>query len=119
MNTTYIPNRSITLVTSDFRVLTGTKSTCDWSAVEAAVKSNDEQALINAISPKKAVEGFDKDLYFEGNNVFFKGNNFVVKMLTVSLNILPAVLRSLVWLSFWILKLVMSLKNPFLLCIVS
>jgi len=75
MNITYIPNRSITLVTSDFRVLTGSKSTCDWAAVEAAVKANDEQALINAISVKKAIENFDStgNIEVRGSDVFYRG----------------------------------------------
>jgi hypothetical protein len=58
MNITFIPHRSITLVTSDNRVLTATKDNPNWAKIEAAIKAKDEKALINAISMKASVENF-------------------------------------------------------------
>jgi len=75
MNITYIPGRSITLVTSKFKVLTASKDNPNWSKIEAAVKANDEQTLINLISPKKYVEGFGNTGKIEvrGSDVFYRG----------------------------------------------
>ena len=75
MNITFIPRRSVTLVTSDFRVLTATADNPNWKKIEAAVKARDEQALINAISIKEAVKGFGVgtgDVTIKGNKVFYR-----------------------------------------------
>jgi hypothetical protein len=79
MNITFIPNRSVTLVTSDFRVLTATKDNPNWARIEAAIKARDEQALIKAISFKQQVADFGEgivgsgDISIVGNKVFYRG----------------------------------------------
>ena len=79
MNITFIPKRSVTLVTSDFRVLTATKDNPNWSKIEAAIKARDEQALIEAISLKESVQSFGKNVKQRGtfviqrNQVFYRG----------------------------------------------
>jgi hypothetical protein len=79
MNITFIPNRSVTLVTSDFRVLTATKDCPNWSKIEAAIKANDERALIEAIDIKESVKAFGKNARNRGNieirdnQVFYRG----------------------------------------------
>ncbi len=74
MNITFIPNRSITLVTSDFRVLTATRDNPNWGKIEEAIKANDEKALINALSIKASVENFgstNSRIRVVGNTVYF------------------------------------------------
>lgn len=76
MNITYVPNRSITLVTSNFKILTATKDTANWAKIEAAVRENNEDALIRAMSMKAAVEDFGGTKKIEirdGVNVFYRG----------------------------------------------
>ena len=75
MNITLIPNRSITLVTSDFRVLTATRDNPNWPKIESAIKANDELALIDAISMKRSVETFGKTgrIEIRGNDVYYRG----------------------------------------------
>ena len=75
MNITFIPRKSITLVTSDFKVLTATKDCPNWKAIEAAVKANDEETLIELISMKKTVENFGKTgkIQIRDGNVFYRG----------------------------------------------
>ncbi len=76
MNLTYILNRSITLVTSNFKVLTASRDNPNWSKIEAAVKANDENALIRAISMKASVEDFGGTGQIEvrnGRDVFYRG----------------------------------------------
>jgi len=76
MNITFIPHRSVTLVTSDFRVLTATADSPNWKKIEDAIKARDEQSLINAISIKESVKGFgvgNGDVSIEGNKVFYRG----------------------------------------------
>jgi len=76
MNITFIPNRSITLVTSNFKVMTATKDNPNWALIEEAVKNNDEQALINAISIKNTIKAFSgnvNDIEIRGNDIFYRG----------------------------------------------
>lgn len=75
MNITYIKDRSIVLVTSEFRVLSATKDTCNWPKVIAAVEAEDEQALIRAMSMKAVIEDFGNTGLVEvrGSDVFYRG----------------------------------------------
>jgi len=75
MNITLIPGRSITLVTSDFQVLTASKDNPNWKAIEAAVKANDEETLISLISMKRTVENFGKTgkIQIRNGSVFYRG----------------------------------------------
>lgn len=79
MNLTFIPGRSVTLVTSDFRVLTSTRDNPNWLHIEAAIKAKDEPALIKAISFKAQVAGFCEgivgsgDISIVGNKVLYRG----------------------------------------------
>ena len=79
MNITFIPNRSVTLVTSDFRVLTATKDSPNWAKIEAAIKHKDEQALVNAISVKESIRTFGSgvkgrgDITIKNDNIFYRG----------------------------------------------
>jgi len=79
MNITFIPGRSVTLVTSDFRVLTATKDNPNWSKIEAAIKARDEKALIKAISIKESIQAFGDgvkgrgDITIQNDNIFYRG----------------------------------------------
>jgi hypothetical protein len=79
MNITFIPGRSVTLVTSDFRVLTSTRDNPNWAKIEDAIRAKDEKALIKAISFKEQVTGFGEgivgsgDISIVGTNVFYRG----------------------------------------------
>lgn len=79
MNITFIPNRSVTLVTSDFRVLTASKDNPNWSKIEAAIRANDEQALINAISVRETIRNFGAgapnrgNIEIRGTQVLYRG----------------------------------------------
>ena len=79
MALTFIPNRSVTLVTSDFRVLTATRDNPNWAKIEEAIKANDEKALIKAISIKESIKEFGDsvvgsgDIKIEGTKVFYRG----------------------------------------------
>ena len=77
---TFIPGRSVTLITSaDFRVLTATADNPNWAKIEAAIKARDEKALIKAISFKEQVTGFGEgivgsgDISIVGTNVYYRG----------------------------------------------
>ena len=79
MNITFIPGRSVTLVTSDYRVLTATKDNPNWAKIEAAIKARDEKALIKAISIKESIQAFGDgvkgrgDIAIKNDNIFYRG----------------------------------------------
>src|SRR6267154_5408421 len=75
MNVSFIPNRSITLVTKDNRVLTTSKDNPNWRKIEDAFRHKDEAALIHLISVKESVKDFSSDgqIMVEGNKVFYRG----------------------------------------------
>jgi hypothetical protein len=81
MALTFIPNRSVTLVTSDFRVLTATatKDSPNWPKIEAAIKVRDERSLIEAISLKESIRTFGSavkgrgDITIKNDNIFYRG----------------------------------------------
>jgi hypothetical protein len=94
MNLTFVPNRSVTLVTSDYGVLTATADSPNWSAIEAAIKANDEQALISAISLKHSVQTFgatvkgrgeivvrNSQVYYRGEKLFGEDVNRIISYL--------------------------------------
>lgn len=76
MNITFIPGRSITLVTSKMKVLTAGSTHHNWKAIEQAVRARDEQALIEAISMQKTIENFGQTSAIEirdGDGIYFHG----------------------------------------------
>lgn len=79
MNVSLIPNRSVTLVTSDRRVLTATKDNPNWKAIVDAIKANDEVAAIEAISIKETIKKFGKgvtgrgDIEIRNNQILYRG----------------------------------------------
>lgn len=75
MNITFIPNRSITLVTSDYRVLTATKDNPNWLKIEEAIRNRDEEALISLVSIRETVRQFGNtgEITTRGDKVFYRG----------------------------------------------
>ena len=69
MNLTFIPGRFVSVVSSkDFRTYSATKGgTVNWDKIETAVRANDEQALISAISTKDVVTNFGSNVPNRGN----------------------------------------------------
>lgn len=79
MNITLIPNRSLTLVTSDFRVLTAGKDNPNWNEILEAVRDRDEDRLVSLMSMKQTIKSFGKnvkdrgEITIRGNKVFYRG----------------------------------------------
>lgn len=79
MNITLIPNRSLTLVTSDYRVLTAGKDNPNWEKILEAVRERNEGKLIGLMSMKQTVKAFGKDvagrgeITIKGKKVFYRG----------------------------------------------
>jgi hypothetical protein len=115
MNLTFIPKRSVTLVTSDFRVLTATSDNPNWPKIEAAIKLNDEQALIKAISIKESIQSFGSgikgrgDITIKNDNIFYRGE----KLFGEDVSRILAYLRGGFPVESMILFLEAKLRNKF------
>jgi hypothetical protein len=115
MNITFIPKRSVTLVTSDFRVLTATKDNPNWPKIEAAIKTNDEQSLIGAISIKESIRRFGSgvkgcgDITIKNDNIFYRG----VKLFGEDVNRILSYLRGGFPVESMILFLEAKLRNKY------
>ena len=115
MNITFIPGRSITLVTSDFRVLTATSDNPNWPQIEDAIKRKDEPALINAISIKESIESFGSgvkgrgNITIKGDNIYYRGE----KLFGEDISRILAYLRGGFPVESMILFLEAKLRNKF------
>ena len=76
---TLIPDRNLTVVTSNHEVLMTRSDNPNWSKIMEALKQRDESEIVRLINLKGAVQSFDKtptnsgNITVVGNEVFYKG----------------------------------------------
>jgi len=75
---TYIPNRNLTLITSENKVLTITSDNPNWTEILAALKRDDESSIIRLMSIPKTIEAFGTkvpergEIEVRGSEVFYR-----------------------------------------------
>ena len=75
---TYIPNRNLTLITSENKVLTITSDNPNWTEILAALKRDDEASIIRLMSIPKTIEAFGTkvpergEIEVRGSEVFYR-----------------------------------------------
>ncbi len=95
MNITFLRNkdgspRGLVYISSTGTAKTVSKDSCNWAKIEAAIRDNDEDALMNAISMKRSVENFGNTgkiqvrngaVYYGGEKLFGEDVNRIFSYL--------------------------------------
>jgi len=78
MTYTLVPNRNLTVVTSDFKVLTIGSDNPNWKGILECIKNSDEAGVIRLMNLKETVRNFGKttdelieNIEIRGNEVFY------------------------------------------------
>jgi hypothetical protein len=79
MTSTLIPNKSLTVVTSDFKVFTIRADHPNWSKIMDALRANDEGLLVKLADMKNAFENFGTKTTEEKGNITVEGNSVSYK----------------------------------------
>lgn len=76
MISTLVPNKSLTLVTSDYKTITVRSDHPNWNKIMEAFKVKDEASIVKLANMKSVFEDFDSNketIKVVGNSVFYKG----------------------------------------------
>ena len=78
MTYTLVPNRNLTVVTSDFKVITIAADNPNWKAILECIRQDDEAGVVRLMSIKRTVEDFGTgvanrgNIEVRGNEVFYR-----------------------------------------------
>lgn len=78
MTYTLVPNRNLTVVTSDFKVITIAADNPNWKAILECIRQDDEAGVVRLMSIKETVKGFGVgvanrgNIEVRGNEVFYR-----------------------------------------------